>query len=93
MNISRDDLKEELKKHQLAVTFTKKDGTARTILCTLRDSVLQSLPVQEKKTDRVKQDNPDVLAVYDLENQAWRSFRMDSITSVERYLNNENENV
>ena len=31
----------------------------------------------------VKQENPDILAVWDVENEGWRSFRVDSVEYVQ----------
>lgn len=61
------------------VVFTKNDGSERTMLCTLQEGV--ALP-HDKKTDRVKEANADVVAVWDLEKKAWRSFKLSSIKSV-----------
>lgn len=60
------------------VTFIKKDGTQRNLLCTLMPS---ELPAQTDLEEQVQKraTNPDVLAVWDLENKGWRSFRYDSI--------------
>lgn len=57
------------------VTFVKKDGTERTMLCTLMPSELP----QKEDTIKPKSPNPDVLSVWDLEKKDWRSFRFDSI--------------
>lgn len=62
------------------VIFTKKDGTERVMNCTLKSELTENY---EKKTERVKEQNPDVCAVYDLDVKGWRSFRFDSITAVE----------
>jgi hypothetical protein len=40
------------------------------------------LPVIEKKTDRVRKENKDVLSIFDLEKNEWRSCRYDSIEAV-----------
>lgn len=61
------------------VVFIKNDGSERTMFCTLQEGV--ALP-HDKKTDRVKEANPDVMAVWDLEKHAWRSFKLSSIKSV-----------
>lgn len=61
------------------VTFTKKDGTERVMECTLQEEMLpQQVDIEE--AIQKKKPNPDVLAVWDIENQGWRSFRWDSIT-------------
>jgi hypothetical protein len=79
-------LKDHLKMGPMKVTFVKKDGTEREMNCTLKEGVV--VP-HEKTTDRVKEENAEVLAVWDIDKNAWRSFRVDSIKSVEFNLNNE----
>ena len=78
----KEHLKKLLHENTLTVCFTKKDGTVRTMLCTLNPSLL---PVIEKKEgDEVKKEkkqNDESIAVWDLEKTAWRSFRHDSIVS------------
>lgn len=70
-------LKEE---QEVRVTFTKSDGTEREMLCTLREDLIQST---EKKTERTKKENADVMSVWDLEKSGWRSFRLDSVKSIQ----------
>lgn len=64
----------------MKVKFTKTDGTVREMICTLQESF--TIPY-EKKTDKQKPENNDILAVWDVEKHAWRSFRVDSIISAE----------
>ena len=61
------------------LTFLKKDDTIRKMKCTLIEA---SLPILEKKTDRVRKENDDVLSVFDLEKNEWRSCRYDSIREI-----------
>ena len=61
------------------VTFTKRDGSERTMKCTLQEQVV--VP-HEKRTDRVKEVNPNTLPVWDMEANAWRSFRLDTIKHI-----------
>jgi hypothetical protein len=76
-------IKELLTTSVLRVQFTKKDGTTRVMRCTLKpDSVVP----YEKKTDRVKEPNPDILPVWDLDNNAWRSITISSIDTVEHVM-------
>jgi len=60
------------------VTFVKKDGTQRNLLCTLLPSELPAQTDLEEAVQK-KTPNPEVLAVWDLENKGWRSFRYDSV--------------
>jgi len=68
-------LVEGLKKNVMRITFTKLNGDERVMLCTLHDSILPEQPISEIK----KKVNPDTLSVWDLDNNGWRSFRLDSI--------------
>ena len=60
------------------VTFVKKDGTERVLRCTLQPDLL---PAQTDLEEAVQKKAPSEtsLAVWDLENKGWRSFRYDSI--------------
>lgn len=59
---------------EAVVTFTKKDGTERKMLCTLKSEVL---PRNDKRDER--QRSEEALSVWDIEKESWRSFRFDSI--------------
>ena len=66
------------------VEFTKKDGTDRKMLCTLAatlipDEAKPKTPASEVVSEEVPQKTPEAQRVYDLEKQAWRSFRWDSV--------------
>jgi len=62
------------------VTFTKKDGTKRNMRCTLIEKYLpEQIDIEE--TISKKKHNPNILAVWDMDNNGWRSFRLDSIIS------------
>lgn len=69
-----------LRMGSVKVTFQKKDGSLREMNCTLQDGVV--VP-HEKTTERVKQENQEVCAVWDIDKGAWRSFRYDSITQID----------
>ena len=75
----RDALKTLVSENHLEVTFVKKDGTERTMLCTTDSSSIpeERRPIGESKV----KENTDILRVYDLENDGWRSFRVDSVMS------------
>jgi hypothetical protein len=79
MPVDRADLINLLKENTVFVTFDKRDGSERTMKCTLMDGVV--VP-HEKTTDRVKEPNPNVLPVWDIDSDAWRSFRLDTIKHV-----------
>ena len=75
---NQETLKEMLRAKVLSVEFTKVNGDKRKMDCTLDPAVL---PLQEgSKTTRPI--SASSLAVFDTNQQAWRSFRWDSIISV-----------
>jgi hypothetical protein len=80
MIINKDTLRKELKEGVKTITFTKTDGTQRVLKCTLQESVLPQ--VDATKSVTAKKQNDEALAVWDIENAGWRSFRYDSIISV-----------
>jgi len=71
-------LKRMLHENVLIVDFVKKDGTDRKMRCTLQASMLPAQTDIEEQIQK-KAPNPEVLAVWDLEVEGWRSFRYDSI--------------
>ena len=76
---SKNDLSEMLRSGRLEVSFIKKDGTGRVMNCTLQEKYL---PPLMNDAETVTKDNPDVLAVWDIDNGGWRSFRLNSIVDV-----------
>ncbi len=63
------------------ITFKKVDGTERTMKCTLDPAFL---PAQtNKETTKKKAENENVLPVWNIDEQAFRSFRVDSLISYE----------
>ena len=76
--IARDFILDTLLNEVVKVSFTKANGEARDMLCTLREDLL---PKTESKGSKKK--NEEAVAVYDLEKKDWRSFRVDSINTFE----------
>jgi uncharacterized pyridoxamine 5'-phosphate oxidase family protein len=64
---------------KVVVSFMKKDGTARKMTCTLSE---EFIPSEKMPKNTGKSQNSDVLAVFDLEKDEWRSFRWDSVTEI-----------
>jgi len=72
----------QLKKGKGRITFMKMDGTERVMECTLQQDLLpDQMDVEEYISER--RANDEVLAVWDLEKDAWRSFRLDRVVTVE----------
>jgi len=74
----KDEIQAYLISGLCSVTFTKKDGTERTIVGTTN---IDLIPADKapKSTGRVQ--NSDVQPVYDVDLDEWRSFRWDSVIS------------
>jgi len=71
-------IRQSLLTNIIEVTFTKKDGTDRVMLCTLNKEYLpEQKDLEEEISKRNKSD--EVIAVWDVENNGWRSFRWDSV--------------
>lgn len=93
--IMRDWVKSLLNTQEITVQFTKADGTDRDMKCTLNWDLI---PAKEVKTTMgpvdgvvkesakprhaLKEPDPAVIKVFDLEAQAWRSFRMDRLKKI-----------
>ena len=76
---TRDNITEVLKANVAEVRFTKSDGTVRNMKCTLKEDLVVHY---EKKTDRKKEANTEIVPVFDLEKNEWRSFKVDSVLSI-----------
>jgi hypothetical protein len=76
----KDWLRTLLKESVVGITFIKKDGSERLMQCTLAESKIPS-EFAPKGSEKTKSD--EVLPVFDVENDGWRSFRWDSIKKIE----------
>lgn len=72
------DLMQLLKEGVVTVKFTKKDGSLRTMRCTLNN---KQIPSSKHPKGTGKAPGPGILPVYDVEKNDWRSFRLDSVQS------------
>ena len=77
--ISKSNILNLLKQGVIEVKFKKVDGSERVMKCTLLESYVKP---HEKTTDREKKINEDVISVWDVEKEGWRSFRYDSVIDV-----------
>lgn len=76
----KDWLKGLLREGIVTVEFIKKDGSARTMKCTLSES---KIPSENAPKGSGKSQNDEALAVFDVEANGWRSFRYDSIKRIQ----------
>lgn len=68
-----------LKEQPVDLKFEKKDGSVREMKATLKSDMVVEY---EKKTDKDKVVNEEVLAVFDLDKKEWRSFRLESLKEI-----------
>jgi hypothetical protein len=73
-------LKTLLQEQKITVEFVKKDGSVRKMVCTLSES---KIPAEKVPKNVGKKQNDEILAVFDIENNGWRSFRWDSIQRIQ----------
>ena len=73
---------EELQTGTKVVTFTKVNGDQRVMTCTLKEDLIPSAskadPLSQKK---IRTINDEVIPVWDLNAEGWRSFRVDNVVS------------
>ena len=76
---TQESLKEMLRANVLSVEFTKVNGESRKMECTLDPELL---PASSETTKAPRAAPASSLAVFDVQQNAWRSFRWDSVISV-----------
>jgi hypothetical protein len=74
MNLDITQLLNQLHNQAVHIHFTKADGTSRIMRATLQAHMLP-----ERMTTSHAKPNPQVLKVWDMDKQAWRSVRLDRI--------------
>lgn len=77
--MTKEQLKEELKNNIAIIKFRKMDQTIREMSCTLSSKLLPVSQDEKEYTPKIKTDNPNNVRVWDLDKQAWRAFRLDSL--------------
>ena len=70
-----------LQTSQCRVIFTKVNGEERNMVCTLKEGIIPKAskdPITQKK---VRDISEEVLAVWDVKAEGWRSFRVANVVS------------
>ena len=62
------------------VTFTKKDGTDRTMRCTRNPDLM---PAGSVKGTDTRKDQGNLIAVFDLDAQTWKGFFFDKMVAIQ----------
>ena len=73
-----DTIRESMEEGVVLVTFRKADDTIREMECTLADYLLP-----ETKGQGSTHSGEGTVICFDLEKEAWRSFRKDRVIDVE----------
>ena len=81
METSKSALEQLLKREILEINFNKKDGTPRTMICSLKHEFLPKKEISSDEPLKTKKENPNVVSVWDLEKDNFRSFRLDSVNT------------
>lgn len=76
VTVERNEMIKHLQIRECVVLFKKVDGTERRMRCTLNDQLIENGTIAERE---VKARNENTIAVWDMENKGWRSFRVDSV--------------
>ena len=82
MTYDRNMMMQELQQRVCRVIFKKTNGEERDMMCTLQEDVVPAAtkedPLSQKK---VRSINEEVIPVWDVNANGWRSFRVDSVIS------------
>lgn len=76
----RDWVRDLARRQVIEVTFTKVDGSTRVLRGTLQES---AIPTDKAPKGNGRVENLDIVSLFDIEAQDWRSFRIDSLQKVE----------
>lgn len=69
-----------LQNHVMEITFKKKNGEERKMLCTLMEKHLPPAKIVEDTKPKVERKKSETaIAVWDMEAEDWRSFAIDSV--------------
>jgi hypothetical protein len=84
---NRDQVLSDLRKNVIEITFEKINGERGTMRCTLMPNYLPASyrnNIEEQKQEETFHNTiKDSIAVWDINNAGWRSFRIDSVIYVQ----------
>ncbi len=95
--LTRDELLQELKKTSVKITFTNANGEVKEMVCTQcaqlmpesdrpvtnRYALLDVALTENLSAEKVKPVDENLIRVYSLDRQAWRSIRYERISQVQ----------
>lgn len=77
---SRDVVINMLKQGACNISFNKVNGERRDMRCTLKSDLLPERIVEQAAKD--SRHNDEVVSVFDMNKNDWRSFRMDNLITI-----------
>lgn len=78
--ITKSELMNNLENNNLVIDFIKADGSTRTIYATLD----MDLVPEDKLPKSYRETDDDLIIVFDLEQEDWRSFHISSIQDIRK---------
>lgn len=79
---THDGLVDLLRHNVVTVTFTKVNGDERVMKCTLQANHIPNAPSQNGELVVEGRSSSNNIAVWDVDAQGWRSFRIASVKNV-----------
>lgn len=78
--MNNEQLIDRLKNEICEITFEKRDGSERVMICTLKEDYLPHVSATKPAEDR---HYNDYIPVFDLEEQAWRAFKPSKLITIQ----------
>ena len=83
-SLTRQEIEISLKRGKFLVDFTKVNGDQRKLLCTLSQKFMPRAEFNVSRATAKRQQSTETLSVWDLESESWKSFRINSVKSLEQ---------
>jgi len=85
--MDRTEILDILHKGPCLISFNKVNGERRDMRGTLQESMIPDTKdhgtTNDLNTGHIRDVNPSVVVVYDLDKNDWRSFRIENLISIE----------
>lgn len=87
INFDKTNIEYILNYYKVKVEFMKKDGSLRVMNCTRNFDIMKEVTGLDESVNikGTNSENKEVVKVFDLDKQEWRSFRVDSVQLIEIY--------
>jgi hypothetical protein len=79
--LTRNEMISQLLKKECRVVFTKVNGEERDMTCTLMAEALPARAASSDEKAELKGVNEETIPVWDVNQQAFRSFRVENVIS------------